>query len=171
MPTLDDVRMWRGKTMIDADGDTIGTIEDVYVDRHTGRPAWAAVRTGLFGITRTVVPILDAAETPDEEVRVPYDKDAVKDAPQIDPDAELSHDEERAIWRHYGLTDDDEWKGEEPAEIVRLRRLVIADADGATDAEDGRERGEGWRRRRALGVVFVAAVATAVVARLRGRRS
>jgi hypothetical protein len=60
-----------------------------------------------------------------------------------------------------------------PAVTVRLRRLVIADpsdAEGPTD-EEGRKRDEGWRRRRALGLVFVAAVATAVVARLRGRRS
>jgi sporulation protein YlmC with PRC-barrel domain len=138
MPTLDDVRMWRGKTMIDSDGDMIGTIEDVYVDRHTGRPAWAAVRTGVLGVKQTFVPIIDAEETPDEDVRVPYDKDAVKDAPQIDPKAELSHDEEREIWRHYGLTDYDDWKGEDRTTARDLPDEDRAGAGaGATEARGG----------------------------------
>ncbi len=49
MKTLDDVQTWRGLKVVDADGDKIGGIEDVYLDRHTGEPAWATVRTGLPG--------------------------------------------------------------------------------------------------------------------------
>ncbi len=36
--------------MVDADGEKIGTIEDILLDRQTGEPAWAAVKTGLFGL-------------------------------------------------------------------------------------------------------------------------
>ena len=43
MPTLEDVETWRGKKMVDADGDKIGTIEAVFLDRQTGQRAWAAV--------------------------------------------------------------------------------------------------------------------------------
>jgi hypothetical protein len=32
---------------------------------------------------------------------VRYDKDTIKDAPRIDPDRELSHEEEDRIWAHY----------------------------------------------------------------------
>jgi uncharacterized protein (TIGR02271 family) len=48
------------------------------------------------------VPLAQATQT-GEEVRVPYDKQLVKDAPRVDPDQHLSEAEERQVWRHYGL--------------------------------------------------------------------
>jgi sporulation protein YlmC with PRC-barrel domain len=124
MSTLQDVEAWRGKKMVDADGDKIGTIEDVFLDRQTGQPAWAAVKTGLFGHKHTLVPIRDAQVADDDQVRVPLDKDQVKDAPRIDPDGELSPDEERRLWEHYGMSDYDEWQGED-----RTTALALPDQD------------------------------------------
>jgi PRC-barrel domain len=51
MSTLEDVETWRGKKMVDADGDKIGTIEAVFLDRQTGQPAWAAVKTACSAIS------------------------------------------------------------------------------------------------------------------------
>lgn len=68
MSTLEDVGTWRGKKMVDADGDKIGTIEAVFLDRQTGQPAWAAVKTGLFGHKHTLVPIRDAQLADDDQV-------------------------------------------------------------------------------------------------------
>ena len=124
MSTLQDVEAWRGKKMVDADGDKIGTIEAVFLDRQTGQPTWAAVKTGLFGHKHTLVPIRDAQMTDDDEVRVPLDKEQVKDAPRIDPDGELSPDEERRLWEHYGMSDYDEWQGED-----RTTALALPDQD------------------------------------------
>jgi sporulation protein YlmC with PRC-barrel domain len=120
MTTLQDIEAWRGKKMVDADGDKIGTIEDVFLDRHTGQPAWAAVKTGLFGHKHTLVPIRDAQATDDDHVRVPLDKEQVKDAPRIDPDGELSPEEERRLWEHYGMSDYDEWQGEDRTTALAL---------------------------------------------------
>jgi len=124
MSTFEDVQTWRGKKMVDADGDKIGTIEAVFLDRHTAQPAWAAVKTGLFGHKHTLVPIRDAQVTDDDQVRVPLDKEQVKDAPRIDPDGELSPDEERRLWEHYGMSDYDEWQGED-----RTTALALPDQD------------------------------------------
>src|SRR3954462_9352809 len=99
--------------MVDPDGDTIGTIEDILLDRQTGEPGWAAVKTGLFGLKHTLAPIRDAEVTGDNEVRVPLRKEQVKDAPRIDPDGELSPEEERKLWEHYGLANYDEWQGDD----------------------------------------------------------
>jgi sporulation protein YlmC with PRC-barrel domain len=140
MQTLQDVQTWRGMKMVDADGEKIGTIEDVFLDRQTGEPAWAAVKTGLFGLKHTLVPIRDAEVTGDEEVRVPLQKDQVKDAPRIDPDGELSPEDERRLWEHYGLSDYDEWQGED-----RTRALALRDEDedlarqSAAQAEAGND--------------------------------
>jgi uncharacterized protein (TIGR02271 family) len=38
-----------------------------------------------------------------DAICVAYDKSQVKDSPQIEADAELSQDEEAALYRHYGL--------------------------------------------------------------------
>jgi uncharacterized protein (TIGR02271 family) len=102
MPDIDTVRTWQGRTMLDRDGSRIGSIDAIYLDDQTGHPEWALVNTGLFGTKASFVPLAQATQT-DQDVRVPYDKQLVKDAPRVDPDQRLSEAEERQLWRHYGL--------------------------------------------------------------------
>jgi uncharacterized protein (TIGR02271 family) len=102
MVDIDTVRGWRGKTMVDRDGDRIGTIDDIYADDRTGQPEWALVNTGLFGTKSTFVPIVQASQR-DGDVQVPYPKQLIKDAPGIEADKHLSEAEEQQLWRHYGL--------------------------------------------------------------------
>jgi uncharacterized protein (TIGR02271 family) len=102
MPDLDTARAWQDQIMVDTDGDKIGTIESIYVDDQTGQPEWALVNTGLFGARSTFVPLAQAS-APGGQVQVPYQKQLVKDAPNMDPDGHLSEAEEQELWRHYGL--------------------------------------------------------------------
>jgi hypothetical protein len=146
MRTLDEVMSWQGKTMVDADGDKIGTIEAIYLDRQTGEPDWATVKTGLFGHKHSFVPIAQAEPTDDEKIRVPFQKEQVKNAPKIEAEGELSPDDERQLYEHYGRSDYGDWQGQdrtmgtgladdadqpsgEPALVgVRLRRVIIVAA-------------------------------------------
>jgi hypothetical protein len=98
---IDTALAWRGRTVRDPDGDKIGTLGDVFLDRQTQQPAWGGVRTGLFGHSESYVP-LERVEEDGEDLRVPFTKEAVKDAPRVDPDVALSAAEEEALWRHYG---------------------------------------------------------------------
>jgi uncharacterized protein (TIGR02271 family) len=127
MHTIDEIKTWRGGTLIAQDGDKIGSIDEVYVDRDTGEPEWLAVKTGLFGGKLTFVPIAEADST-GENVRVPYDKAQVKDAPHVDADGELSEAEEAELYRHYGL-EYDESAGD----------LDVDDADRARTGGPGRD--------------------------------
>jgi uncharacterized protein (TIGR02271 family) len=102
MPDIDTVRTWQDRTMVDRDGGRIGRIDAIYLDDQTGQPEWALVNTGLFGTKSSFVPLAQATQS-DQDVRVSYDKQLVKDAPRVDPDGHLSEDEERQLWRHYGL--------------------------------------------------------------------
>ena len=102
MVDVDTVRSWQGRTMVDRDGDRIGNIDAIYVDDQTGEPEWALVNTGFFGSRSTFVPIAQATARGDQ-VQVPYEKQLVKDAPNMDPDGHLSEQEEQELWRHYGL--------------------------------------------------------------------
>jgi uncharacterized protein (TIGR02271 family) len=89
-----------GGTVYDRDHDKIGTINQVYVDSVDGRPTWASVRTGLFGLSETFVPLEDATETGDE-ITLDYEKDFVKDAPRIDPDGDLDDAQQDELYSYY----------------------------------------------------------------------
>ena len=97
-----DILSYRGQELRSADGEKIGTIEEIYLDTETNAPEWALVNTGLFGTKSSFVPIRDA-RTGDDGVSVPFDKGTVKDAPSVDPDGQLSQREEAELYRHYGL--------------------------------------------------------------------
>ena len=90
-----------GSTAVAADG-KLGTVGEVYLDDETGRPEWATVRTGMFGTKESFVPLADA-DLSGEDLRLPYDKDKVKHAPQIDTDGHLSPAEEEELYRYYGI--------------------------------------------------------------------
>jgi uncharacterized protein (TIGR02271 family) len=99
---MEIAKNWRGRTVVGPDGNKIGSVQEIYLDAQTSEPEWLAVRTGLFGANLTFVPIAGATER-GEDVEVPYDKTRVKDAPNAEPDGQLSQQEESALYRHYGL--------------------------------------------------------------------
>ena len=93
-----------GADAIDNDGDKIGTVSEVYLDDQSGRPEWATVKTGLFGTKETFIPLAQA-ELSGEELRFPYDKAKVKDAPKIEAEGHLSPAEESELYRYYGIAE------------------------------------------------------------------
>jgi PRC-barrel domain/Domain of unknown function (DUF2382) len=101
-PSIETARGWRGRVMVDRDSNKIGEVVDIYLDNETGRPDWAVVRTGLFGLRSSFVPLAEAREVGDE-LQVPHQRLQVKQAPNIDPDGQLSEAEEAELYRHYGL--------------------------------------------------------------------
>jgi uncharacterized protein (TIGR02271 family) len=103
--THQDVLSYRGQELRGSDGEKLGTIEEIYLDTDTQQPEWAVVTTGLLGTKQTFVPIGDAS-TSGDGMTVPYDKATVSDAPNIDPDGQLSEAEERQLYEHYGRSYD-----------------------------------------------------------------
>ncbi len=107
MPTDNEIQDWTGRTVEGPDGHKIGKIDEIYLDDQTGQPEWALVNTGLFGTKSSFVPIAEA-QTNGDTVTVPFDKDKVKGAPNIDGDQHLSPQEEAELFRYYGRTDYEE---------------------------------------------------------------
>lgn len=92
-----------GGTVVGADGEVIGPIGQVYLDDRTGQPEWVTTKTGMFGGAESFIPLADGTVAGDE-VRVPYDKSKVKDAPRVeDSDGHLSQDQEAELCRYYGM--------------------------------------------------------------------
>jgi stress response protein YsnF len=132
---------WRGRKVVDRDGDKIGTFDELYLDE-SDRPAWAAVTTGLFGMRQTFVPLSEARADGDV-LQVPFGKEMVKDAPNVDPDTQLDPEEEELLYRHYGLRGgDDDDADEAPTPATTTDEPIdepAADAEPRTEAaaEDG----------------------------------
>jgi uncharacterized protein (TIGR02271 family) len=89
--------------VVDPKGEKIGAVKRVWLDGRTGDPLWASVHTGLFGLKESFVP-LQRAELRDDQLRVPVDKDQVKDSPRIEATHDhMTDDEQAALYRHYGF--------------------------------------------------------------------
>jgi uncharacterized protein (TIGR02271 family) len=112
MTTSQDVRDWRGLTAVDADGEKVGTVDEIYLDRGSEAPEWLTVSTGLFGSRTSFVPIGDAQVSGDE-VRLAYGKGQIKDAPNVDADGALTTEEEERLYAHYGREDYGDWSGDD----------------------------------------------------------
>lgn len=95
-----------GGTVVGSDGEKIGKFGQVFLDDQTGEPQWVTVRTGLFGMSESFVP-LDEASVHGDTVTVPFDKQIVKDAPRIDDeDGHLSPADEQELYRYYNRSYD-----------------------------------------------------------------
>ncbi|WP_328742811.1 PRC-barrel domain-containing protein [Streptomyces caniferus] len=101
-PLGDAPRSLTGLHVVDADGAKVGTVQQVYRDDATNDPEWITVRTGLFGMRETFIPLAGARRAGDE-LHVPHAKETIKAAPRIDADGHLDPSEEAELYRHYGM--------------------------------------------------------------------
>jgi PRC-barrel domain protein/uncharacterized protein DUF2382 len=143
MLDIDTALSWRGRSVRDRDGEKVGTFGDLYLEGETDRPAYAGVKTGLFRSKESIVPLEGAYEGDDGDVHVPYAIEAIKDAPNVDPDVAMTDEEESRLREHYGeptkmrpesaevtrSEEEVEIKVEpaKPKERVRLRKYTVTE--------------------------------------------
>jgi uncharacterized protein (TIGR02271 family) len=102
-PSTQAIQALDDSVVIGTDGSEIGKVGQVYTDNDTGQPSWVTVKTGWFGTNESFVP-LNAATIEDGTIRVPYDKDMIKGAPNNDAGAPLSETDEQELYSYYNLT-------------------------------------------------------------------
>jgi uncharacterized protein (TIGR02271 family) len=102
MINSNDIGRIEGSTAYDSSGDKVGKVDQVYLDDQTNEPSWATITTGLFGTSQSFVPLQDATFD-GNDLRFAHSKDKIKGAPRVDADAHLSQEEERELYRYYGL--------------------------------------------------------------------
>jgi uncharacterized protein (TIGR02271 family) len=97
-----DYAAWIGHQVVDSAGEKVGKVSEIFVDDETGRPEWLAISTGMFAKRSSFVPLQGASADGDQLV-IEYDKDKVKDAPQVDDDGDghLTPAEEQELYRYY----------------------------------------------------------------------
>jgi len=143
MQDFTSVEKLQNATVYGTDGDKIGSVGQVYLDDQTNQPTFVTVKTGLFGMKETFVPVSKATAAQDG-LQVPFDKAFVKDAPNIDADGSLTPEEERRIYEYYSLDYPaggrhsgnafDSTRGAGTGD----RRDTVADADLDRDVNTGR---------------------------------
>ena len=144
-PDIDTALAWRGRTVRDRHGEELGKLRELYLDSDGSRPAWASVKRGLVRTTETIVPLDQVTEEGDDLI-LPYERARFDEAPDVDPDVELTEEQERLLHEHYGRewappsgreTDTAMTRSEEEvsfstrpverAERVRLRKVLVED--------------------------------------------
>ncbi|MER5256974.1 MULTISPECIES: PRC and DUF2382 domain-containing protein [unclassified Streptomyces] len=131
-----------GLTAYDRTGEKIGSVEQVYLDDRTGRPEWVTVKTGLFGMKQSFVP-LSGARRQEDQLHVAATKEAVKEAPRVDADQHLEPGQEQDLYTHYGLTRPD---GAKPRTAPAAGGRDRAGAAGMAGAGAGAGMGMGEGR-------------------------
>jgi hypothetical protein len=144
VPDIDTALAWRGSKVRDENGDELGRLTELYLDGES-RPAWAGVKRGWLGGTETIVPLAGAEEV-EGDLRLPHHRRLFDDAPDVDPDVELTEEEETVLRDHWGRgwappsreeTDTAMTRSEEEvefgkrttrkAERVRLKKVLVED--------------------------------------------
>jgi uncharacterized protein (TIGR02271 family) len=145
--TVADLRGMEGAPVYSSEGDKVGAIQDIWMDDSTGTPAWIGLGTGIFRTKHVLVPVTNARRYEDG-LTVPFTKDEVKNAPDID-ESRITPEMERTLYDYYGLgygktgrpeartsTDAAMTRSEEelavakerqPKERVRLRKYVVTE--------------------------------------------
>ena len=100
---INDVQNLVGRTVYSTGGDKIGDIRQVYLNDRTEEPEFFTVETGMLGSNENFVPVAEA-QVSEDKVTVPYDKDKVKNAPDVAPDGHISEEQEHELHVYYGLT-------------------------------------------------------------------
>ena len=137
MAELTEAEDYRGRYVCDANGERIGTIDELYLDVETDQPEWALVNTGQHGTRSSFVPLRDSVTVGDEDIRVPIDPAKIRDAATIEPDGELSAEEEAELFEHYGMdyfephagarSEEGQQAGGEGRGRLRLRRYIVTE--------------------------------------------
>ena len=102
--TIDRLAEAQGQTVYSADGEKLGTVNEIFYDQETRRPEWISVATGFLGRKTALVPV-QGADLREDGLRVRFTKDDVQGAPEVDTSGEeISQESESTLYSHYGLS-------------------------------------------------------------------
>ena len=96
----------QGRTVLDRNGDEIGTVEDLYVYEDA-----AAVHTLKVEVEgrHVLVPVDAVTNASEDGVEVEQDKDTIMESPEHDSDDVPNLEVSRAAYAHYGYPDQLVW--------------------------------------------------------------
>jgi uncharacterized protein (TIGR02271 family) len=136
---MEQLQQMRGAPVLDSTGDQIGKVEEIFYDVDGDRPEWIGLGTGFLGTKRVLVPV-QSAQVQGDGIQVPFEKDHVKGAPDIDDD-EISEETERELYAYYGLGGRGSNGGDGGQAVTRHEEEL---AVGTQEVETGQARLRKW---------------------------
>src|SRR3954463_11689853 len=95
-----DYGEWPGRAVLDPSGERLGEVREIYLDDATDRPEWVLVERG--DRAPRFVPLADAHVEADT-IRVAQSSARIEAAPALEPSKQLTLDQERELYSHYGV--------------------------------------------------------------------
>jgi hypothetical protein len=92
-----------GRAVLDARGERIGQLADLYADVGSGAVTFGGVSMLRRGRRRVVYVCLDDATVGPNSVTVKCGKDLARRAPSVRPGETLTADDEQALFGHYDM--------------------------------------------------------------------
>jgi sporulation protein YlmC with PRC-barrel domain len=95
----------RGKDAYDPNGEQIGTVENLYMDRQTEEVRYLGVGAGGFlgmGEKHFLIPLEAIDDVSDDRVTLNQDREKITGSPDYDPDAAPTSDYQRGLYDYYG---------------------------------------------------------------------
>lgn len=130
-----------GSTVLDANGETVGAVQGIYIDDDSGSPTWVAVATDMVD-GNSLVPLSGAQHRYDREsLRVQVSKERVRTAPHRDRAGGVNRRAEAELFAHYGI---DPRRG--GWDTYGRHRLHRGSDEPLTDDSDTSARGHGPAR-------------------------
>jgi hypothetical protein len=102
LPSLDEVRGWRGHEVDEIGGVAVGRVHGLFVDANSGQPSWLIAKQGRRRGTLVAIPLRDCAAA-GGRVWAAHERDAIRSSPVVDPRRPLLREHELTICAHYGI--------------------------------------------------------------------
>jgi hypothetical protein len=141
MTTAEQLEQWRGRAVVDADGDDLGKLDDVYYGSD-GEAVLARVRSGLMGRHQSVVPLAGSSVSRDY-LRLAYRREQIEQAGRVAAGEYLDASAAMSLGQAYGLVLPGSELGYETSANLQGRRGL-----GAREGRARRRQREPGRARR-----------------------
>jgi hypothetical protein len=126
MTTAEQLEQWRGRHVVDADGEDLGKLEDVYYS-NGGEPVLARVSSGLLGRRHALVPLAGSSVSRDY-LRVSHRKEQIEQADTGHLGDVIDANTAAAVAQSYGVALPDSQFGYESSTQIEARRAEAAAA-------------------------------------------
>jgi hypothetical protein len=131
MIPAEHIEDWRGQSVVDPDGESLGKCQEMWFDTGSGTPILLSIKSGLLGRHTKMIPI-DGAVVGTDYLRVSHAKSVVEQSPDADKEDPPDAVELDEIGKAYGLRF---------SEQIRLESATVI-AERRAEAEAARRRAE-----------------------------
>jgi hypothetical protein len=112
---IEELRGLVGHEVVDTNGESVGYVDVVFIDRDSGTPEWLGIWNGVWQTRPRVLVPMSGIEHVEDEIRVPFTKDVITGAPSYDEEDDrgvvtdhedvigISTEKEREAYSHYGI--------------------------------------------------------------------